>query len=214
MKQSGVPAAPRVIWLNGAFGAGKTKTAYELQRRLPGSYVYDPENAGDFIRKNLPPGMELDDFQDYPMWRTINLDMLRYLLQNRPGPVIVPMTVTSRAYYDQLIGGLSAEYEVRHVVLCASRETILRRLAARGEGSRSWAARQIDRCLQAFEGDIREHRITTDHMTIRQVVQAVADCAGLSLAEDSRSRPRRFLDLLVTRRHVRQGGGRNNRRPP
>lgn len=27
-----------VIWLNGAFGAGKTQTAYELRRRLPGSW--------------------------------------------------------------------------------------------------------------------------------------------------------------------------------
>ena len=35
-----------VIWLNGAFGAGKTQTAYELHRRLPDSFVYDPENAG------------------------------------------------------------------------------------------------------------------------------------------------------------------------
>ena len=56
-----------IIWLNGAFGAGKTQTAYELRRRLPGSYVYDPENAGFFIRDNLPPGLGLDDFQDFPM---------------------------------------------------------------------------------------------------------------------------------------------------
>ncbi len=43
-----------IIWINGAFGSGKTQTAYELHRRLDGSYVYDPENAGYFIRKNLP----------------------------------------------------------------------------------------------------------------------------------------------------------------
>lgn len=204
MKKSCAPPAARVIWINGAFGAGKTQTAYALQRRLPGAYVYDPENAGYFIRKNLPPGMELDDFQDYPMWRTINLDMLRYILRSRTDPVIVPMTVTSKAYYDQLIGKLSEEYAVRHVILYASRETLLRRLAARGEGRRSWAAQQIDRCLQAFEGEIREHRITTDRMTIQQVVQAVADCAGLSLTEDRRSRPRRFLDRLAVQwLHVR-----------
>ena len=56
-----------IIWLNGAFGAGKTQTAYELHRRLPGSYVYNPENAGFFIRDNLPPGLERDDFQDFPL---------------------------------------------------------------------------------------------------------------------------------------------------
>lgn len=58
-----------IIWINGAFGAGKTQTAYELHRRLPDSYVYDPENIGYFIRKNLPPALCEGDFQDYPMWR-------------------------------------------------------------------------------------------------------------------------------------------------
>lgn len=29
-----------IIWLNGAFGAGKTQTAYELRRRLSGSWGY------------------------------------------------------------------------------------------------------------------------------------------------------------------------------
>jgi tRNA A37 N6-isopentenylltransferase MiaA len=31
-----------LVWLNGPFGGGKTQTAYELHRRLPGSVVCDP----------------------------------------------------------------------------------------------------------------------------------------------------------------------------
>ena len=38
-----------IIWINGAFGAGKTQAAYELRRRAENAYVYDPENAGYFI---------------------------------------------------------------------------------------------------------------------------------------------------------------------
>ena len=34
-----------IIWLNGAFGAGKTQTAYELKRRIPGSVIYDKERT-------------------------------------------------------------------------------------------------------------------------------------------------------------------------
>ena len=60
-----------VIWLNGAFGAGKTQTAYELYRRLPDSFVYDPENAGYFMRANLPEVCKGIDCQDYPMWRSV-----------------------------------------------------------------------------------------------------------------------------------------------
>ncbi len=44
----------KIIWLNGAFGAGKTQTAYELHRRLENSFVYDPENIGFFFNQNLP----------------------------------------------------------------------------------------------------------------------------------------------------------------
>jgi hypothetical protein len=35
-----------LLWINGPFGGGKTQTAYELRRRLPGSIVCDPEHVG------------------------------------------------------------------------------------------------------------------------------------------------------------------------
>ncbi|MEI3604813.1 hypothetical protein SPD48_03840 [Pseudogracilibacillus sp. SE30717A] len=43
-----------IIWVNGAFGSGKTQTAYELHRRISNSFVYDPEIIGFFIGKNIP----------------------------------------------------------------------------------------------------------------------------------------------------------------
>jgi 2-phosphoglycerate kinase len=61
-----------IVWINGPFGAGKTQTAFELHRRLGDSFVYDPENMGYFIRKNVPPTIKRDDFQDYPVWRVLN----------------------------------------------------------------------------------------------------------------------------------------------
>ena len=112
-----------IIWLNGAFGAGKTQTAYELSRRLPNSYVYDPENAGFFIRDNLPPSLRGDDFQDYPMWRAFNFAMLDDIASRFDGHVIVPMTITNRQYYDELPGALSRKYDVRHFILYAQKET-------------------------------------------------------------------------------------------
>jgi hypothetical protein len=35
-----------IIWINGAFGAGKTTLAEELQRRLPEAMPFDPEYVG------------------------------------------------------------------------------------------------------------------------------------------------------------------------
>lgn len=193
-----------IIWLNGAFGSGKTQTACALHRRLPGSYIYDPENAGFFIRKNLPPSIHKSDFQHYPMWRKFNLDMLSYISQHYNGPVIVPMTITDRGYYDELIGALAEKYELRHFILWAQPNTIRRRLASRLEGPNSWAARQIDRCVRAFETDITEHKICTDGSSIEQVAEEAAALAGVSLTADRRSRLRKRLDQVMTQfRHIR-----------
>ena len=48
-----------MIWLNGTFGAGKTATAYLLQSRLPHASVFDPENAGFYLRQNLPEELDV-----------------------------------------------------------------------------------------------------------------------------------------------------------
>ena len=193
-----------IIWINGAFGSGKTQTAYELQRRLPCSYVYDPENIGFFIRENVPPSIRASDFQDYHMWRAFNLEMLSYIARRYEGDVIVPMTVTNRAYYDEIIGALSEEHEVRHFILWAEKETLLKRLASRLESRRSWAARQIDRCTSAFCADITEFKIYTDGMSIPQVAEAVAGASGVVLSKDGRSSLRRAADRLVPKfRHIR-----------
>lgn len=194
-----------IIWINGAFGAGKTQAAYELQRRLPGSFVYDPENVGFFLQKSIPKSIQIDDFQDYPMWRTFNLDILNYCLQHYAGPIIVPMTVTNRQYYDEMISVLSKRDEVRHIILYAKRKTLLRRLASRLETPRSWAAQQIDRCIKAFDEDITEYRIDTDEMSIDQVVEKIASLAGIVLHKDDRSIFRRYLDRIITTcKHIRK----------
>ena len=59
---------PVIIWLNGAFRAGKTTLAEELHRRLPDAVVYNPEDVGLMLWKWMPPN---DDFQDLPSWREL-----------------------------------------------------------------------------------------------------------------------------------------------
>lgn len=193
-----------IIWINGAFGAGKTQTACELQRRLPGSYIYDPENAGFFIRSNLPASIGVEDFQDYSIWRAFNLKMLDYICERYDGHIIVPMTITNRIYYEELVGALSQKYDVKHVILYATKQTLLKRLASRFEGGNSWAAQQIDRCIQAFNEDIVEHRVHTDELNIEQVVERIAQIAGIALSPDRRSSLRKRLDRVVTQcKHIR-----------
>lgn len=45
--------AATLVWINGPFGVGKTATAFELHRRLPGSAVCDPGHVGFGMRPML-----------------------------------------------------------------------------------------------------------------------------------------------------------------
>ncbi|GIO92218.1 AAA family ATPase [Paenibacillus lactis] len=194
-----------ILWINGAFGSGKTQAAHELHRRLPNSYVYDPENAGYFIRSNLPPDAKRDDFQHYPMWREFNYAMFKHMDQESNRIIIAPMTVTNPEYFDEIVGRLRRDgVDVRHFTLCASREVLLKRLRSRYEGANSWAAQQIDRCISGLSQEVFRQHIDTDRLSIDEVVSVIAEHAGIQLLPDRRSRTRKQLDLLKTKlSHVR-----------
>lgn len=172
-----------MIWLNGTFGAGKTATAYLLQSRLPHAYVFDPENAGFYLRQNLPEELKAADFQDEPLWREMNLRMLEKLAREYDGEVIVPMTLAQPAYFDQLVGGLREKgVEVQHFVLSVTEETLRHRLHSRLESKKSWAYRQADRCLPAMARFPAGEQVICDHKSADQAAEEIAERCGLTLS--------------------------------
>ncbi|WP_327713473.1 AAA family ATPase [Streptomyces sp. NBC_00464] len=123
-----------LLWINGPFGGGKTQTAYELRRRLPGSVVCDPEHVGFGLHRTLPPALR-GDFQDLPAWRQGVRDMLDLALRGHPGTVIAPMTLVDAGYFAEIVGRLREDgHPVHHFALLAERATVLRRLSERGLG--------------------------------------------------------------------------------
>ncbi len=166
-----------IIWINGAFGSGKTSAAQRLNESLSGSFVYDPENAGAFIWENLPSSLSRKgDFQDIPMWRDFNYQMLQYLSENYDGSIIVPMTLTNKQYYNEIIGRLEQNgIVIHHFILQADKPTLLSRLKSRGDDENTWAAQQIDRCAHAFSGDIKGIIINTNNLTIDETVNLITD---------------------------------------
>jgi hypothetical protein len=194
-----------IIWNNGAFGSGKTQTAFQLHRRTSNSYVYDPENAGLFIQKNIPKSIHKDDFQDYIMWREFTYAMLKYLDQEYDGLIIVPMTIVNPRYFNEIVGKLREDgIIIDHYALCATRVTLLKRLRTRGDGNKSWSARQIDRCIEGLSNFIFTHHIFTDKMTIEDNVQYIASLSNIKLLPDSRGKIRRAYDRVKTQiKHIR-----------
>lgn len=71
-----------IVWINGAFGSGKSTIADLLTKRLKPSYVYDPEQVGYFLWSVFPESMKrTGNFQHIPMWREFNYQILNYFLQ-------------------------------------------------------------------------------------------------------------------------------------
>jgi hypothetical protein len=194
-----------IIWLNGAFGAGKTQTAFELHSRIPDSFVFDPEQIGFFLGKIVPPAVRRSDFQDHRLWRELTYESLRYVAQNYTGTIIVPMTVINPEYYDQTVGALiKTGLQVHHFTLLASRQTILRRLRRRGDGINSWGARQLDRCLMSLSDEIFKFHLDTEGKNIEMVAEEIARHVGLKLKPSTWHPVLRPLKRTIVQiRHIR-----------
>ncbi|GAA0463365.1 AAA family ATPase [Streptomyces stramineus] len=207
-----------LLWINGPFGGGKTQTAHEIRRRLPGSVVCDPEHIGFGLRRTLPSSLR-GDFQDLPAWRQGVYEVLDLALSRYEGTVIVPMTVVEPVYFHEIVGRLRERgHDVRHFALLARRETVLRRLRERGIGhaarvlsgadaprrGESFAVAKLDLCLDRLRGPEFAEHLWTDRLTVARVADRIAGSAGLTLAPNTdgalRGRLRRAWTGL---RHIR-----------
>ncbi|MDR0719656.1 MAG: AAA family ATPase, partial [Treponema sp.] len=175
-----------ILWINGAFGSGKTQTAFEINRRLDNSYVYDPENIGYFFRRNMPKEIIQGNFQDQILWRTFNYEIIKNMYSKYNGHIIVPMTIYDKNYFEEIIGKLLKENVViDHYILGASRETLLKRLSKRHEKKDSWAAKHIDICIRGFD-ELKEKSIyiDTNELSINEVVETIAKRSNIKLRDD------------------------------
>ncbi|MGW1469083.1 NUDIX domain-containing protein [Streptomyces sp. NPDC002308] len=145
-----------IVWVNGAFSAGKTSAACELLDLIPNSTLYDPGLTGAALRGLLPQKRlaEVTDFQDLPIWRRLVVDTAAALLAEVPGTLVVPMTLLRQEYRDEIFGGLASRRIPVHHVLLLPEETILRQRISQRHASaenpdRSRRARRW--CLEHIE---------------------------------------------------------------
>jgi hypothetical protein len=185
-----------LLWINGPFGGGKTQTAHELHRRLPGSVVCDPEEVGYGLHQMMPAGLR-GDFQDLTPWRQGVYEVLDLTLERQAGTVIAPMTLIEPAYHAEVIGRLRDRgHDVRHFALLARRDTVLRRLRERSLGQvvqlvageaaalrrETFAVAMLDRCLERLQDPLFAEHLWTDDLTVPQLADRIATSAGIALA--------------------------------
>ncbi|MBM9507479.1 NUDIX hydrolase [Actinacidiphila acididurans] len=179
-----------IIWVNGAFGAGKSRAAREMLDLIPQSTLYDPEVLGAFLRGLLPEKRlpEAADCWEMPLWRRLVVDTAAALLAEVGGALVVPMTLLRQEHRDEVFGGLAARgIDVRHVLLDPG-ETILReRIAARGddpedgddETARRRAQDRVEEYLAALPWlALDAHVVRTAGLTPRQTALAVTEAVG------------------------------------
>ncbi|MHC8421503.1 NUDIX hydrolase [Streptomyces sp. NB004] len=181
-----------VVWINGAFGAGKTTTARELIELIPNSTLFDPEVIGGALAHLLPPKRlaEVGDYQDLPMWRRLVIDTAAAMLADLGGTLVVPMTLLRQEYRDEIFGGLAARrIEVRHVLLAPAATILRERIASRetpedlpdGEiRVRQWCYDHIEPYRSALASWLTAdaHPVDTGTLTPYEAAARVAEAVG------------------------------------
>ncbi|MEY9953514.1 AAA family ATPase [Leifsonia sp. EB34] len=118
-----------IVWLNGTHGVGKTTTSVLVQRRIPGSRIFDAEKVGEVLMDVTPGLPATDNFQHWPIWRPLVVETARRLIGYVGGTLIVPMTVLVEDYWREIESGLAGHgIPVRHVILHAEEEVLVSRI--------------------------------------------------------------------------------------
>jgi gluconate kinase len=176
-----------IIWLNGAFGSGKTTLTEELHRRLPDAIIFDPEDVGYVLTQAVPA--PTGDYQDLPSWRHLVTEHALTLRRFHAATLIVPMTLVNRQYFDEIIGTLRAAGEqVHHVFLDLPADILEARIRAhvicpgdpeRDEISRQWRLNNIARCVAAAKEQPEDTLLLrSDLMDPSQLADTVLTAVG------------------------------------
>ncbi|WP_156757031.1 AAA family ATPase [Actinokineospora pegani] len=146
-----------IVWINGAFGAGKTTLAEKLHDRLPDVLAFDPEYVG-FLLRQWAPG-PVADFQDIPLWRKLTAEFAVGLCREYQRPLVVPMTLVNTDYRDEIFDLVSqAGMDLLHVFLDVPRDELRRRIEGqvlvpddpdRDARTREFRLGNITRCVAA-----------------------------------------------------------------
>ncbi|MEU4574668.1 AAA family ATPase [Nonomuraea sp. NPDC023979] len=174
-----------IIWLNGAFGAGKTTTAAELVQILPKSTILDTEEVGIMLRhvRALP---RVGDFQHWPPWRGLVVQTATHLLDYLGGLLVIPQTVLIEQYWTEIRTGLEkAGVPLHHFLLHTDQDTLTHRIEtdAKGPGSK-WRLDHVPKYHEALPWLRRQAQVVdSSALTPRQVAEIVAAKAAPMVAD-------------------------------
>lgn len=158
-----------IIFINGAFGAGKTTTAKLLEQQLENAMIFDPEEVGMMLRAMIPNERKAEhersgDFQDLDLWRHMTVKLIGEFKAKYNCDLIIPMTLRKPEYFEYIYKG-AAQFDEKtyHFCLEAPLEVIHSRLLERGDVANGWSFHQTEKCLEGFK-KIKEKIVIENHV--------------------------------------------------
>jgi hypothetical protein len=119
-----------IVWINGAYGSGKTTLVAEITRQRSDAVVFDPELIGYVLRESVP--VPTDNVQDLPSWREIVVAAVLSFQRHHADLLLVPMTLITPGYRREVLGALrAADVELLEVFLDVPAHELRRRIERR-----------------------------------------------------------------------------------
>jgi hypothetical protein len=167
-----------IVWLNGTFGVGKSATAAELARIMPGSRVFDAEIVG-YMLMTILQDQSFRDFQDLPPWRALVPVVTAEIERHTGQHLLATQTVLAQAYWAELSDGFrERKLDVFHVVLEAGPAVLTQRIEAdeAEHQARQWRLDHISGYLAARDWLAAASDLVVDSTsrTPEQVAQVIA----------------------------------------
>jgi hypothetical protein len=154
-----------VIFVNGAFGVGKTTVARLLVERLPRSALFDPEPLGVVLQRLIRPFKHVDDFQDLRAWRAWSIRLIRFLRGLRR-IIVVPMAFSNEGYLREFVTQTRRiDVETFHFCLVAPLAVVQQRLQYRAgrRGPTPWQLRRAVECCSEHQRPEYAVQVTTEN---------------------------------------------------
>lgn len=182
-----------IVWLNGTFGVGKSATAAELARIMPGSRVFDAEIVG-YMLMTILQDQAFSDFQDLPPWRALVPVVTAEIERHTGQDLLAVQTVLSQAYWAELTGGFREQkLDVFHVLLEADPQVLAQRIEAdeAERTARQWRLGHIGGYLAARGWLTAAADLVVDSTTRtpEQVAQVIVTAAAARPAASQQALP-------------------------